>query len=92
MDLIATLSDLLADDAVVLALVAMAGAAALALLAFSLLQSRLHVRRRAAEGLVAAAGSRSAAAGILQRCRQDARRNPGILTRSIRNGLRVTAR
>jgi tight adherence protein C len=62
MDLIAALSDLLADDAVVFALMAVPGAIALGLLAFSFLQSRFHVRRRAAEGLGVNAGSATAAA------------------------------
>ena len=62
MDLIAALSDLLADDTVVFALMAVPGAIALGLLAFSFLQSRFHVRRRAAEGLGVNAGSVTAAA------------------------------
>ena len=63
MDLVGMLSDLLADDTVVLALVAVPGVAIVALLGFSLLQSRFHVRRRAAEGLSADAMSGTAAAG-----------------------------
>jgi tight adherence protein C len=62
MDIIVLLSDLVADDNVVIALVAVPGLAALALLAFSLLQSRLHLRRRAAEGVAAATGSHTAVA------------------------------
>jgi tight adherence protein C len=60
MDLIAPLSDLLTDDTVVFALMAVPGAIALGLLAFSFLQSRFHVRRRAAEGLGADARSATA--------------------------------
>ena len=62
MDLITAASDLLADDAVVFALLAMPGAIALGLLAFSFLQSRFHVRRRVAEGLGFNAGSATATA------------------------------
>jgi tight adherence protein C len=63
MDLIAALSGLIADDMVIFALMAVPGAAAVALLAFGLLQSRLHVRRRAAEGLAAGTGSSRTAGG-----------------------------
>jgi tight adherence protein C len=63
MDLVSMLSDLLADDTVVLALVAVPGLAVVALLGFSLLQSRFHVRRRAAEGLRADAATGTATVG-----------------------------